>query len=210
VAIYYVKDNLGDGFAPFLLALAAVKFFMVGSYFMHLRFDNRVLRRLFVTGIVLAIIIYIIVFLLLGCSPAPTAPTPDADVGRGRGVGEPVGVPRPPDTWLVVVVPAFCYWYAIRRIGPRVLGPRAVVATRRQISCFVLGLLAIEVASDWPIHDLAEKYLFSAHMVQHLLISLIARPCCCSGYRPGWSAASWPGPGPVGRCGSWPGRWWRG
>ncbi len=66
VGIYYIKGNLGDGFAPFLLALAAVKFFMVGSYFMHLRFDNRVLRRLFVTGIVLAIIIYAIVFLLLG------------------------------------------------------------------------------------------------------------------------------------------------
>jgi hypothetical protein len=46
--------------------MAAIKFFIVGSYFMHLRFDNRVLRRLFVTGIVLAIIIYIIVFLLLG------------------------------------------------------------------------------------------------------------------------------------------------
>ncbi len=66
VAVYYVKNSLGDGFAPFLLALAAVKFAMVGGFFMHLRFDNRVLRRLFVTGIVLAIIIYVILFLLLG------------------------------------------------------------------------------------------------------------------------------------------------
>jgi cytochrome c oxidase subunit 4 len=66
VAVYYIKNSLGDGFAPFLLALAAVKFFMVGAFFMHLRFDNRVLRRLFVTGIVLAIIIYAILFLLLG------------------------------------------------------------------------------------------------------------------------------------------------
>jgi cytochrome c oxidase subunit IV len=66
VGIYYVKSGLGDGFAPLLLALAAIKFFIVGSYFMHLRFDNRVLRRLFVTGIVLACIIYALVFLLLG------------------------------------------------------------------------------------------------------------------------------------------------
>jgi cytochrome c oxidase subunit IV len=66
VGVYYIKSGLGDGFAPFLLALAAVKFFLVGAFFMHLRFDNRVLRRLFVTGIVLAIIIYVIVFLLLG------------------------------------------------------------------------------------------------------------------------------------------------
>jgi cytochrome c oxidase subunit 4 len=66
VGICYAKSGLGDGFAPFLLALAAIKFFLVGAYFMHLRFDNRVLRRFFITGITLAIIIYILVFLLLG------------------------------------------------------------------------------------------------------------------------------------------------
>ena len=66
VGVYYIKNSMGDGFAPFLLALAAVKFFLVGAYFMHLRFDNRVLRRLFTTGIILAIAVYAIVFLLLG------------------------------------------------------------------------------------------------------------------------------------------------
>jgi cytochrome c oxidase subunit IV len=66
VAVYYVKGGLGDGFAPLLLCLAAIKFFIVGSYFMHLRFDNRVLRRLFITGIVLACVIYAFVFLILG------------------------------------------------------------------------------------------------------------------------------------------------
>jgi cytochrome c oxidase subunit 4 len=66
VAVYYVKKPLGLGFAPILITMAAVKFFLVGAFFMHLRFDNRVLRRLFITGIVLAIIIYLIVFLLLG------------------------------------------------------------------------------------------------------------------------------------------------
>jgi cytochrome c oxidase subunit 4 len=66
VAIYYVKSGLGDSFAPILIAMAAVKFFIVGAYFMHLRFDNRVLRRFFITGIVLAAVIYTILFLLLG------------------------------------------------------------------------------------------------------------------------------------------------
>ena len=65
VAVSYIK-GLGDTSAPLLIALAAIKFFLVGSYFMHLRFDNRVLRRLFVTGIILALIVYAIVFLLLG------------------------------------------------------------------------------------------------------------------------------------------------
>ena len=66
VGVYYLKNNMGDGFAPFLLTLAAVKFFLVGAFFMHLRFDNRVLRRLFSTGIALAVVVYVIVFLLLG------------------------------------------------------------------------------------------------------------------------------------------------
>lgn len=66
VGVYYIKGGLGDGFAPLLICLAAIKFFIVGSYFMHLRFDNRVLRRLFITGIVLACVIYAFVFLILG------------------------------------------------------------------------------------------------------------------------------------------------
>lgn len=65
VAVSYIK-RLGDFSAPLLLILAACKFFLVVSYFMHLKFDNPVVRRLFVTGIVLAMTVYMIVFLLLG------------------------------------------------------------------------------------------------------------------------------------------------
>jgi cytochrome c oxidase subunit 4 len=65
VGVSYIK-GLGDASAPLLIVLAAVKFFLVGAFFMHLRFDNKVLRRLFVTGIVLAISVYVVVFLLLG------------------------------------------------------------------------------------------------------------------------------------------------
>ena len=32
------------------------------------------------------------------------------------------------------------------------------------------------VASDWPIHDIAEERLYSVHMVQHLLLSYVAAP----------------------------------
>ena len=41
------------------------------------------------------------------------------------------------------------------------------------------------VASEWPIHDLAEHYLLSVHMVQHLLISLVAPPMLLLGM-PHW------------------------
>ncbi|MDQ1392326.1 MAG: putative rane protein [Acidimicrobiaceae bacterium] len=90
-----------------------------------------------------------------------------------------------PDTWFVVVLSAFAYWYAIRRVGPRLMGAHATVVTRRQVLCFSAGLLAIELASDWPIHDLAENYLFSAHMLQHMLISLFAPPLLLLGM-PAW------------------------
>ena len=65
VGVYYIK-GLGDAGNPLLLILAAIKFIIVVSFFMHLRFDNRLLRRVFVTGIVLALAVYIIVFFSLG------------------------------------------------------------------------------------------------------------------------------------------------
>ncbi len=49
-----------------LLVLAAIKFVMVAAYFMHLRFDSRILRRLFVSGFVLAVSVYVAYLLTLG------------------------------------------------------------------------------------------------------------------------------------------------
>ncbi len=49
-----------------LIALAAIKFVMVAAYFMHLKFDNKLLRRLFVTGFVLAASVYVAYLLSLG------------------------------------------------------------------------------------------------------------------------------------------------
>jgi cytochrome c oxidase subunit 4 len=65
VAVSYWK-RLGAGGPPILLILAAIKFSMVAAYFMHLKFDHAWLRRLFLTGIILAAIVYTIVFLLFG------------------------------------------------------------------------------------------------------------------------------------------------
>ena len=63
VAISYAS-GLGDVANVLLIALAAVKFSMVAMFFMHLRFDNRVLRRLFVTGIILAGFVYLVVLFM--------------------------------------------------------------------------------------------------------------------------------------------------
>ena len=50
--------DIGPIFLPVLLILMAVKFFTVVSYFMHLKFDNRIFSLLFYTGLFLAIGVY--------------------------------------------------------------------------------------------------------------------------------------------------------
>ena len=60
VAVYYVK-SLGSLLVYILVLLSVAKFSLVVLWFMHLRFDSRLFRRLFVTGIVLALFVYTIV-----------------------------------------------------------------------------------------------------------------------------------------------------
>lgn len=43
-----------------LLAMMAFKFFFVAANFMHLRFDDRLLTRIFYAGLFLAVIVYLI------------------------------------------------------------------------------------------------------------------------------------------------------
>jgi cytochrome c oxidase subunit 4 len=48
-------EAVEDILAPTLIFLSIVKFVMVVGWFMHLRFDSRLFRRLFVAGIGLAL-----------------------------------------------------------------------------------------------------------------------------------------------------------
>lgn len=68
VAIYYVPA-LEDLLVPLLVVFATVKFIMVALYFMHLKFDSKLFRRLFVTGIVLAFVVFTIVLLTFFLRP---------------------------------------------------------------------------------------------------------------------------------------------
>ncbi|MBI4200332.1 MAG: cytochrome c oxidase assembly protein [Chloroflexi bacterium] len=52
---------------------------------------------------------------------------------------------------------------------------------RRQVVLFTLGVLVMYASLTGPIHELADNYLFSAHMVQHLLISLVVPPLLLAG-----------------------------
>jgi cytochrome c oxidase subunit 4 len=44
-----------------LIPMMIIKFGIVAAFFMHLRFDNKIFRRIFITGILLATFVYMIV-----------------------------------------------------------------------------------------------------------------------------------------------------
>jgi cytochrome c oxidase subunit 4 len=43
---------------PALLIMMAIKFIMVVSLFMHLKFDNKIFSWLFYSGLILAVLVY--------------------------------------------------------------------------------------------------------------------------------------------------------
>ncbi len=58
VSTYYV--DFGPLFMPALMVMMIVKFAMVVSYFMHLKFENRIFSFLFYTGLGLALFVYFV------------------------------------------------------------------------------------------------------------------------------------------------------
>ena len=79
--------------------------------------------------------------------------------------------------------------------------PAPGTPTTMQRACFVGALGLIFLSLNGWLHDLSDSYLFSAHMVQHLLLTLIAPPLLIMG-TPGWMlrpALRWPIVGPCAR-----------
>jgi putative membrane protein len=63
---------------------------------------------------------------------------------------------------------------------------------------FLGGVGAMLVGAMWPIHDLAEGYLYCVHMVQHMLFSFVAAPLLVTG-TPAWMWRSLLRPAPLRR-----------
>ena len=79
------------------------------------------------------------------------------------------------EVWVLVIAVVASYVYAIRVIGPRVV-PHGNAISRKQLWAFIVGALLLWIASDWPIHDISEEYLYSVHMFQHMLYSYFMPP----------------------------------
>lgn len=90
------------------------------------------------------------------------------------------------EVWLLCAGLVVGYAALIRRYGdlmhPR---PDDPAVTGRQKLAFGLGVFALWVASGSPLHDLAENYLYSAHMIQHLIQAFIVPPLLLLGI-PAW------------------------
>ena len=73
VAIFYV-DALKPVLVPLLLTLSAAKFTLVVAFFMHLKYDSKVFRGLFVGPLIVAIAIILAMLALFGVfGGGPTA-----------------------------------------------------------------------------------------------------------------------------------------
>ena len=60
-----------------------------------------------------------------------------------------------------------------------------LTAPRRRVASFAGALLVLGLALNGPLHNLSDGYLFSAHMVQHLLLTLVFPPLLLYG-TPAW------------------------
>ena len=75
------------------------------------------------------------------------------------------------------------YLYAIGPLRKRYFPDEPV--KRGQIICFLLGMFFMFLSLVSPLDELGDSYLFSAHMVQHLILTIVGPPLLLLG-TPEW------------------------
>lgn len=81
-----------------------------------------------------------------------------------------------PEVWVLVGFLTCAYIYMVRVIGPKAVPAGQPAVTRFNIGCFVGAMAMLWFASDWPMHDIGEEYLYSVHMLQHMVLSYFMPP----------------------------------
>jgi putative membrane protein len=109
--------------------------------------------------------------------------------------------PPPPGLWQT------WDWHPSVLIGLALLGGLYVYwgglrASRRQIAAFAGALVVLGLSLNGPLHNLSDRYLFSAHMGQHLVLTLVFPPLLLYG-TPAWVIRPIIGPRAVQRLARW-------
>src|SRR5438105_14038868 len=85
-----------------------------------------------------------------------------------------------PSTVIGILALAALYSWRLR-VGHR----NGLSTSQGKTSVFAVTLLALFLSINGWLHDLSDYYLFSAHMVQHLLLALVVAPLLIMA-TPGW------------------------
>lgn len=80
------------------------------------------------------------------------------------------------EVWLLIGFLIAVYFYVIKVLGPRAVPLGESVVTKRQLWSFVGGITIMWFSTDWPMHDIAEEYLYSVHMFQHMALTYLMPP----------------------------------
>lgn len=88
-----------------------------------------------------------------------------------------------PEVILPLVLIEGLYLLALVRMHQR--SPETRPISDNGVMLFTLGILIIYIAVGTPLDELADHYMVSAHMLQHLLLSMCAPPLLLLGL-PGW------------------------
>jgi putative membrane protein len=98
--------------------------------------------------------------------------------GQGPWTWTPIAYPG---VWLIVALIALDQWFVTRH--------RSTPPRDRRLGW--AGIVALEIALDWPLGPLAAGYLASAHAIQFLILAFIAPPLLLMGSRHG-ARRMWP------------------
>ena len=94
--------------------------------------------------------------------------------------------PFQPEVILPLLLLQGAYLYAVSELRPRISDADSV--NRRQVALFSSGMLVLYLATGSIVDHLADNYLLSAHVVELVMITLVAAPLLIAG-TPGWLVA---------------------
>jgi putative membrane protein len=123
-------------------------------------------------------------------------------ISQVRAPVDPLAFQWHPEVWVLVAFLIGAYVYMVRVIGPKAVPVGQPAISRLNLYSFIGAITLLWGASDWPLHDISEEYLYSAHMVQHMALTYFMPPLVLMA-TPTWLARILIGEGAIHRIGKW-------